>query len=498
MFGNSVSRPFPSQIVDVTGRLKMSRHQNIYDADFEYGSQPLRWESFTAGSATIGHQPGQGGVRMAVTTANGDLAIRQSRPYHRYQPGKTMYMASACLFGAATTNNRQRVGYFDDSNGIFFEQGDATVANPYGMSVVVRSDAGGVPADTKIGLDAWNGDSSIIQKLDWTRIQMLFLEYAWYGAGALRWGVYINGDPVIVHQIGTGNRVGQTFPWARTGNLPVRYELRNVGTVSAANAFLHYGVSVMVEGGVDDQRGFTYAYGMVPTTPRRTVALSSVRYPVLSIRNRVMGTLEYTQATSAITGGTTTSLTVTGTPWTVNQWRGRCVSYVNTGVTYVARITSNTANVLTLADIITGGVAPAAPVAGQNYIIGLVNRGQILPRQLLISSSAIAVVEIIASTTANPVTLTGATFAPLTGLGSANSFAERDVSATALTGGEVVMAFTAPAGGSGLQQIDLSNLFALYNNIKGDTPDILTLAVTTTSSAAADVGAHFICQEAMS
>ena len=42
--------------MDVFGRLKISRHQNIYDADFEYGTQPLRWESYTTGSAaaTIG------------------------------------------------------------------------------------------------------------------------------------------------------------------------------------------------------------------------------------------------------------------------------------------------------------------------------------------------------------------------------------------------------------------------------------------------------------
>ena len=46
--------------MDVFGRLKISRHQNIYDADFEYGSQPLRWESFIAGSASIAAQPNQG------------------------------------------------------------------------------------------------------------------------------------------------------------------------------------------------------------------------------------------------------------------------------------------------------------------------------------------------------------------------------------------------------------------------------------------------------
>lgn len=56
MFGNSVSRPFPSQISDVTGRLKTSYHQNIYEADFEYGAQPLRWESFTAPAGGSGLQ----------------------------------------------------------------------------------------------------------------------------------------------------------------------------------------------------------------------------------------------------------------------------------------------------------------------------------------------------------------------------------------------------------------------------------------------------------
>lgn len=499
MFGNSAFRSFPSQSLDVVGRLKMSRHQNIYDADFEYGPQPLRWETLTTTGGSIVHLPDQGGVRLAVTNANGAAVVRQSRPYHRYQPGKTMYMASACLFGTPDVNNRQRVGYFDDSNGMFFEQGPPGTGNPLGISVVVRSDIGGVVTDTKVDLQQWNGDQSVIQRIDWTRIQMLWLEYAWYGAGTLRWGIVLNGEPVVLHQIGFGNRAGQTVPWARTGNLPVRYELRNVGVTTANNNnFIHYGVSVLVEGGVDDQRGFTYAYGMAPTTPRRQVVTATTRFPVLSIRNRVMGTQEYTQASAAISSGTTTSLVVSGTPWTVNQWRGRCVSYVNTGVTYCARITSNTNNTLTLADIVTGGAMAAAPVAGQNYTIGLVNRGQILPRNLMVSSDQVGIFEIIVSVPGSPVALTGATFTGLSTLGSTNSFAERDVSATALTGGEVVMAFTAPAGGSGLQQIDLSNLFPLFNTIRGDNPDILTLAFTNNSGATANVGAHFICQEAMS
>ena len=480
--------------MDVFGRLKISKHQNIYDADFEYGSQPLRWESFTAGSGTIASLPAQGGVGMNVTSASGDIAIRQSRPYHRYQPGKSMSMASAVVFGGPNPNQFQRVGFFDDANGAFFEQGPGTAINPSGMCVVVRSDVGGVITELRTNIQDWNGDSTFINNINWFSIQMLSIEYAWYGGGLVRFGVTINGEQIWVHNIGFGNRTNQVTAWARTGNLPVRYELRNTGT-SSATSMTHWGVSVMVEGQSDDQRGFTYAYSMSLGTPTRAVAGGSTRYPVLSVRNRVMGTLEYTQASSAITAGTTTSVTVTGTPWTVNQWQGRY--FYNSTLGFTARITSNTTSVLTLADVVTGG-AVTASAAGNSYTIGLLNRGMILPLTLNISSDAICTIELISSTTASPVALTGATFAPLSGLGSTYSFAERDVSATALTGGEVVYAFLSPAGGSGLVQIDLSNFFPLYSNIVGNKPDVLTIAVSTKAATAANIGASVVAQEKMS
>lgn len=487
---------WPGRLRDVVGRLKVSRHQNIYDADFEYGAQPLRWESLTVGGGTVTHQPGLGGVRMQVDTANGSMAIRQSRPYHRYQPGKTMFMATAAVFGIAEANNVQRVGFFDDSNGIFFEQATPTAGNPSGMFAVTRTDVSGVPTDTRYDLANWSGDPVLRALIDWNRIQMLFIEYAWYGAGALRWGVFINGEPYVLHQVGMGNAVGQTSPWSRTGNLPVRYETRNVAAPAAANGLTHYGVSVMVEGGVDEQRGFTYGYGMAPGTPRRTVASNTTRYPVLSIRARTLGTIEYTQANSAITAGTTTGMTLTGTPLTANQYRGRAVFFPSLGLT--ARITSHTTGVVTFADIVTGQPLAAAPTAGIAYQIGLINRGQLLPRRLMVSASALGRIELIASTTSSPILLTGANFQALSTLGSNNSFAERDVSATAMSGGEVVFPFTSPAGGSGLQDIELRDLFPLLNTIRGNLPDILTVAVSTPGSGASDVGADLICQEAMS
>lgn len=481
----------PSRMRDVLGRLKVSRHQNIYDADFEYGTQPLRWEAFTNGAGTIAHLPGEGGVRMRLTTAAGDVTIRQSRPYHRYQPGKTLFMSTAVNFGTALTNQLNRVGFFDDGNGCFFEQVGATGPNPSGMGVVVRTDAGGItPTDLRIDRTSWNGDPVLIASLDFTRIQMLFIEYAWYGAGSVRFGVMLNGEPFVLHQIGFGNRVGQTRAWSRTGNLPVRYEQRNLGTVAAQNDMVHYGVSVCVEGGIDDQRGFTYSYGMAPATPLRTVT-AGTRFPLLSFRGRQMGVVS---ESNTATSGSTTTLARTGAAWVVNQWRGQYLFTTGgTGAGQMARIVSNTVDTLTLQNNILPGTALAVALdLTTTYQIGLPNRGQILPRQLYIQSSAVCVIEIIQSTPSAPIGLTGSTFATLASLGSANSFAERDVSAMALTGGEVVFAFVSP--NNQLQTIDLSNLFPLFNTIRGGATDILTVAITGT----ANVGAHFVCQEAMS
>jgi len=649
--GQREGSAMPQRVRDVLGRLKVSVHQNVYEADFEYGTQPLRWEIVTQGSGSVASVPGSGGVRMRVTNAAGDIALRQSRPYHRYQPGKTMFMATGCQFGVATASQVQRVGFFDDSNGVFFEQGVATQTNPYGMYVVVRSDAGGTIQETRWGLDSWNGDLNNIRQLDFTRIQMFWIEYAWYGAGATRFGFWINGEPVIAHQIGwanynnTVNATGpQTQPWARTGNLPVRYEIRNINAVVPnPSDMYHYGVSVIVEGGRDEQRGFTYSYGLPNTVQTRSVSPSTTRFPLLTIRGRQFGTQEYGTVYASSTGATITSigaavscnltasisgttLTVTatnsgtiqagqqltgfgvafgtyitggsGSTWSVSisqttasttitgysvtitfpaatftsgQFNGRMIFFPGQGGTaldkngIVARVIATSPTTLIVADPVTGGALTSTPSVGTppaasamsggvtggytftvgtisgatvgmsvtgtgispgsivsaingsvvtinqpltansagnatfvaGYCIGLINRGQLLPRRLMVSSDTRCVVEVIAGSITNNSTLTGANFVPMASSGSTNSFAERDFSATAVAGGEVVFAFTL-ASGSGLQDIDFSYFFPLYNSIRGNQIDQLTVAITTISGTTSVVGAHLICQEAMS
>jgi hypothetical protein len=587
----SILSSAPQRLRDNLGKFEVSEAQNLFEADFEYSSQPMRWENYLVGGATIAQVPGSGGVLMSVTGASGDIAIRQTRPYIRYQPGKTIYMASGTVFGTAYTNQTQRVGFFDDGNGIFFEQGSPTVTNPSGMAVVYRTDVNNVPSDTRISYENWSDPQGIKSSVNWNIIQMIWIEFAWYGAGLLRWGLVIGGEPYVLHQVGIGNKTAQTVPWSRTGNIPVRYELRNSGTTTAGS-LNHYGVSVLAKGRIDNQRGFTYGYGMAAATPARSVPTSSARYPLLSIRYRAMGTLEYgvdanysgangtlPAAGAAITSVTqavgSTTITATSATWTVNQWAGKYVfsrassaaitstvvtgasapftatvtttanpNYLTSGryltftgatgntsvngtfpitvtgantFTYqvtasgtvtgtpvytqgqggIGRITSNTATALTVVDNISGtGPMVVPPAASGNYIIGEIDRGQVLPQTLNIYSSANCTLELIASTFYSPVSLTGASFNTMYSLGSLNSFVERDVSGTALTGGEVVYNTPLPAGG--LQNFDLSTFFPLYTTVQGNAPDILTVAISTPSSGTFNIGASIIAQEAMS
>jgi len=534
-YSYSTTRPqsmlLPTRVRDVVGRMKVSLHQNIYEADFEYGTQPMRWENLTytpagaGGYANVVHMAGMGGVRMLVGNNAGDLTIRQSRPYQRYQPGKTMYMATAMNFGTPTSNNVQRVGFFDDGNGVFFEQGANTAANPSGMYCVIRSDSGTInftdgtytssgPVDTKFSYENWVGDP-VTSLIDWTKIQMLWIEYAWYGAGAVRWGCQINGEPYVLHEVGTGNAsyrgTPQQFPWARTGNLPVRYEQRNIGATTANSVLAHFGVSVVVEGRRDEQRGFTYAYGLPPGTNKRNVPTSQTRYPVVSVQMNQMGKVDIAGNTTTnginTASSNTTFVTVAGTPWVANAYVGRVISFQganstgNTANTFVGRIANNTSNTLYMTDIASNLLpVQGTPNNSYTYQIGLVNRGQILPQSMVISSDAACIVDLIVSTASNPVQLTNASFVAMNTLGSFNSLASKDVTANALSAntGEVIYSFSAPAGGSGIQTFDITNLFALYNNIRGNAPDILTVAVSTNSTVSANVSAHIIAQEAMS
>jgi len=90
--------------------------------------------------------------------------------------------------------------------------------------------------DTKIPQSAWNIDrmngaggatNPSGFNLDLSKMQMFYIDYSWYGAGAIRWGFRgTNGQVTYCHKLANNNVNLEAY--MRTGNLPTRYETSTI------------------------------------------------------------------------------------------------------------------------------------------------------------------------------------------------------------------------------------------------------------------------------
>jgi len=82
--------------------------------------------------------------------------------------------------------------------------------------------------DVKIPQSQWNldvmdGTGPSGYNVDLSRMQMFYIDYSWYGAGFIRWGLRgVDGDVTYVHKMANNNVNFEAY--MRSGNLPGRYE----------------------------------------------------------------------------------------------------------------------------------------------------------------------------------------------------------------------------------------------------------------------------------
>jgi len=76
-------------------------------------------------------------------------------------------------------------------------------------------------------IDRCDGNGSTGFNLDLTKMQMMYIDYAWYGAGAIRFGFKDQkGEIIYCHRIPNSNR--NTEAYMRSGNMCARYEANTV------------------------------------------------------------------------------------------------------------------------------------------------------------------------------------------------------------------------------------------------------------------------------
>ena len=263
---------------DAFGRLRVSSPMTLFDSSHRYRDNNL-WSTLSANGGSVSFNASQGLMNLNVTNTAGASAIRETTKVFSYQPGKSLLVMNTFVMASSATNLRQRVGYFGDQNGIYFQLDDGNI------SIVKRSLVTGSVAESVVSRSNWNGDkldgtgsSGIF--LDITKAQILWIDFEWLGVGTVRFGFCVNGQFIVCHSFHHANILDSTY--ITTASLPLRYEITNKAATSSSKTLKQVCSTVISEGGYE-LRGLQQAVS-IPITAPRTFAVAGTFYPIISIR----------------------------------------------------------------------------------------------------------------------------------------------------------------------------------------------------------------------
>jgi len=268
---------FPGTYFDAFGRQRVSEPYTLFDSQNRYAADNQFSES-TVNGASITYSADQAAVLLAADTTSGSKAVRQSYRVFPYQPGKGLLVLATFVMAATQTNLRQRVGYFNTANGVFFQKNGST------NSFVLRSSVTGTVSDARTVNQAdWNGDKldgtgESGFTLDTTKAQILWMDFEWLGVGSVRCGFIINGQYIVCHTFNNANDISNVY--MTTAILPIRYEI-STATSAVAASMKSICCSVISEGGFEQTS--------IDHVARRETAFTNIDtaatfYPIISRR----------------------------------------------------------------------------------------------------------------------------------------------------------------------------------------------------------------------
>ena len=265
--GNGQLVNFGGNTLDAFGRLRVSNPLTIFDSKNIMSKNNLFDESLTGGG-TVSYTANKSTVNLNVTQASGDKTIRQSKRVMSYQPGKSLLIFNTFVMNTLTVNLKQKVGFFDANNGIFFYADGTT------LKIVRRTYTSGAAVDTEISQSSWNGDKlngtgASGFTLDPTKSNILFIDVEWLGVGSVRVGFVINGQLITAHTFNNANSL--TTVYMQTANLPIRYEIEAAAALSSGTYTLQQICSSCISEGGYSPSGLKQMVG--------TTAIAGSRLP---------------------------------------------------------------------------------------------------------------------------------------------------------------------------------------------------------------------------
>ena len=257
----------PAAQYDMFGKFMTASPTKLFEASACCPLDTVRyWDTAVVGGGTVTHNTTTKQYCLNLTTASGDKAILQTRRQIQYNKGNSQEIL-IIYKPAGILNRRERWGYFDENNGVFFE------ANDSAGKVVIRSNTSGSVVDTAFTQAQWddplNGTGASGKTIDWTKQTVFKIEFGWLSSRGVRFSIDVGGSFVAVKTWLISNSLD--VPFMASANLPIRFEAENLATATAGTSCTT--CSAVLSSGASQQEGKVYVVSSgltalnVTTTP---------------------------------------------------------------------------------------------------------------------------------------------------------------------------------------------------------------------------------------
>lgn len=191
---------------------------------------------------------------LMTTSANSDAVIRQTFQRYPYQSGKSHLIFRTFSGFQTQTNITKRSGYFSSSDvspytasldGLWIESSGGVIS----INVYNSGTATSTVAQSSWNLDKLDGTGASAITIDWSKSQILVLDFQYLGVGRIRWGVDIGGNVIYFHETLNANNT-ITYPYMASPNQPLRTEIRQTG--AGSGSFREICSSINSEGSVNE------------------------------------------------------------------------------------------------------------------------------------------------------------------------------------------------------------------------------------------------------
>lgn len=274
------------QELDAFGVSKMSSQNLINQYLFYYSDLGSDFTDEII-NGTITHLPDHSSIALDIDTNPGDKIVRTSNKYHPYQAGFSQYIMMTISCGDTGKDNVcRRWGYFDGYNGLYFKLDGSD------LSVNIRSNASGNVTEQSVSRENWNGDKvdgslgllnlSKID-LDVSRINLYWIDFAWLGAGRVRFGIFgTDGSRITLHSFTNPNNF--ILPYMGKPNLPIRVEIENTGVSASPSRLKLTCCSIISDGNITGTRDKKSYKSTISNSSLKTVS-DVDEVPILSFRS---------------------------------------------------------------------------------------------------------------------------------------------------------------------------------------------------------------------